>query len=195
MNFFDMKHLLIFITAAVISLNSCNSTKTENKEETDVETTANEATAMLDPKAVIADSETFDGAEVVLKGTVVHVCKHSGKRLHLMGADEKTKIRVEAGEIGKFERELEGSEILVKGVFKREIIDEEYLSKWESELKKEGGEHHGSEGEHNESEGEHEEKEGKIKRYREMMKETAKGRIENYWIEGVSFEVSDDTSI
>ena len=104
-----------------------------------------------------------------------------------MGTDEKTKIRVEAGEIGQFERELEGSDIVAKGVFRREVIDEEYLAKWANEL--------GKEGDHKSHE-EQEEEKGKMQRYREMMKETEEGYLENFWVDGLSFEtVEEEASI
>jgi len=146
-----------------------------------------EEVSAVDVVSLLADPEAYNGKEVVLTGTVVHVCKHSGKRLHLMGSDEKTKIRVEAGAIGKFERELEGSNIVAKGIFRREVIDEEYLAKWADEL--------GKEGEHKSHE-EQEEEQGKIKQYRQMMKKTEDGRLENFWVDGISFEtVEEDVAI
>lgn len=57
--------------------------------------------------------------EVVVKGTVMHVCKHGGQRCFLMGSNEDINIRVEAGEkIGAFGQELMGSELEVVGVLK-----------------------------------------------------------------------------
>ncbi|MCK5467158.1 MAG: hypothetical protein KAI99_01570, partial [Cyclobacteriaceae bacterium] len=88
---------------------------------------------------------------------------------------------LEAGEIGQFERELEGSDIIAKGIFHREVVDEEYLAKWSETMKKEGrGDH--------ESHEEEEEENEKMQRYRKMMGETEEGYLENFWVEGVSFE-------
>lgn len=141
----------------------------------------------VDVVSLLENAAEYDGKEVMITGTVTHVCKHSGKRLHLMAADEKTKIRIESGEIGQFERELEGSDIVAKGVFRREVIDEEYLAKWADEL--------GKEGDHKSHE-EQEEEKGKMKRYREMMKETEDGYLENFWVDGISFEtVEEEASI
>jgi hypothetical protein len=96
-------------------------------------------------------------------------------------------VRLEAGEIGQFERELEGSEIIAKGIFRREVIDEEYLAKWADEL--------GKEGEHKSHE-EQEEEKGKMERYRNMMGETEDGYLENFWVDGISFEtVKEEVAI
>lgn len=57
--------------------------------------------------------------EVVVKGTVMHVCKQGGHRCFLMGSSEDVTIRVEAGEkIGAFTQEQMGSDLEIVGVFK-----------------------------------------------------------------------------
>ncbi|MCG8306106.1 MAG: hypothetical protein MI975_01865 [Cytophagales bacterium] len=173
---FSVLALLFFIGCTG---NSNRATEAENRQA------ASEELNEMDVVGLLANADTYDGREVLLKGTVVHVCKHSGKRLHLMGADDKTRIRIEAGKIGQFGRELEGSTIVAKGIFRRQVIDEEYLAKWEGELKKEGGKHQKS------RDGREEER-GKMRRYREMMKERDGGQIEQYWIDGISFDPVDE---
>lgn len=62
--------------------------------------------------------------EVVVKGTVMHVCKEGGARCFLMGTTEDINIRVEAGEkIGAFNQEQMGSELEIVGILK-EVITE-----------------------------------------------------------------------
>lgn len=57
--------------------------------------------------------------EVVVKGTVMHVCKEGGARCFLMGSTEDVNIRVEAGEkIGAFNQEQMGSELEIVGILK-----------------------------------------------------------------------------
>lgn len=57
--------------------------------------------------------------EVVIKGTVMHVCQNGGERCFLMGSNEDVNIRIEAGEkIGAFSQELMGSELEIVGVLK-----------------------------------------------------------------------------
>lgn len=174
----------LFIAMAVAFIFGCsNNQNKSNENDGGNQQVVNEEVSTVDVVSLLADAKAYDGKEVFLKGTVVHVCKHSGKRLHLMAEDEKTKIRIEAGDIGKFERELEGSNIVAKGIFRREVIDEAYLAKWAGEL--------GKEGEHKSHE-EQEEEKGKMKKYREMMNETEDGYLENFWVDGISFETVDE---
>ena len=57
--------------------------------------------------------------EVVVKGTVMHVCKEGGARCFLMGSTEDKNIRVEAGEkIGAFKQEQMGSDLEIVGILK-----------------------------------------------------------------------------
>ena len=57
--------------------------------------------------------------EVVVKGTVMHVCQHGGQRCFIMGSNEDINIRIEAGEkIGAFSQEQMGSELEIVGVLK-----------------------------------------------------------------------------
>jgi len=72
------------------------------------------------------------GEEVVVKGVVTHVCKHSGKRCFLKDESGKTSIRVEAkGEIGGFNSELNGTRMMVKGFIRENRLTEEYINQWE----------------------------------------------------------------
>ncbi|MBI9072056.1 MAG: hypothetical protein JEY94_10675 [Melioribacteraceae bacterium] len=73
------------------------------------------------------------GKTVEVKGTVVHVCEHGGKRCHIVGEDQKTKVKIEAGKVEKFEKELEGSDITAIGVVAELRIDNAYLDNWEKE--------------------------------------------------------------
>jgi hypothetical protein len=61
----------------------------------------------------------LESKEVVVKGTVTHVCKEGGGRCFLMGSTEDILIRVEAGEkIGAFNQEQMGSELEIVGILK-----------------------------------------------------------------------------
>lgn len=57
--------------------------------------------------------------EVIVKGTVMHVCKQGGARCFIMGSNENINIRVEAGEtIGAFTQEQMGSDLEITGILK-----------------------------------------------------------------------------
>jgi hypothetical protein len=80
---------------------------------------------VVEPVAVLTVDELYGKAaelaekEVVVKGTVMHVCKEGGARCFLMGSNENINIRVEAGEkIGAFNQEQMGSELEIVGILK-----------------------------------------------------------------------------
>ncbi len=68
---------------------------------------------------LLAQASDLADKEVVVKGTVMHVCKEGGARCFLMGSGEEITIRVEAGEkIGAFTQEQMGSEVQIVGILK-----------------------------------------------------------------------------
>lgn len=75
------------------------------------------------------------GKEVMVKGTVSHVCKESGARCFLMGSTEEVSVRIEAGKIGSFGQEQMGSELKIRGILKEVQLDEEDLTEMEKAAK------------------------------------------------------------
>jgi hypothetical protein len=110
----DMKKLLFFGVVTILffgcGMQSKNQQKTEEKPVEAVVLTVDE---LYQNAAEMADKE------VVVKGTVMHVCKQGGARCFLMGSNEDINIRVEAGEkIGAFTQEQMGSEVEIAGILK-----------------------------------------------------------------------------
>jgi hypothetical protein len=106
-----MKNVLFFFMI-VFFITSCGnaSKKQQDAEQAKVVLTIDQ---MYEQAAELADKE------VVVKGTVYHVCKESGARCFLMGSNENINIRVEAGEkIGAFTQEQLGSELEITGILK-----------------------------------------------------------------------------
>jgi hypothetical protein len=87
--------------------------------------------ASADSKIVVVTPETFQdyavknvGKEVEIKGLVVHVCKHGGKKMFILGEDPEKRVKITVSEkVSVFEPELEGSIVMVKGII--EPIEEE----------------------------------------------------------------------
>ena len=179
-----MKTFYFLSLTLFLILGACSTATQKNDAQVVDEKDKSAPVQIIDVATVLADPAAYEGKEVALKGTVVHVCKHSGKRLHLLGSDENSRLRIEAGEIGQFERELEGSEIIAKGIFRREVIDEAYLAKWATELENDGA------GEHKTHE-EQSQQQGQIEQYRQMMLETEDGHLQNFWVDGISFQTVD----
>ncbi|MGE5355271.1 MAG: hypothetical protein ACM3PT_03465 [Deltaproteobacteria bacterium] len=122
-------------------------------------------------------AEKFIGKPVYISGTVDHVCKHSGKKLYILGKNDE-KVEVLAGDIERFPKELEGEDIKVKGTVMEERIDEEYLKEWETEIKSE----------HKDGSATCATEMEKIKATRDKMKKNKKGYVPIYYLEGISYE-------
>lgn len=98
-----IKKLFVFalILGAVIACNN------QNQEEATAVTTAdfeNVAPDLLDKP-------------VTLEGTVMHVCKHGGKKMFIN--DDQVKI-IASEKIAAFDTELEGSNVVIKGIVREE---------------------------------------------------------------------------
>jgi hypothetical protein len=102
-----------------------------------------EGAAALTLAKFMEQPEQFIDKKIVLEGTVTHVCKHGGKRLHLTDTETNDRMKVELGEnMPAFARELEGANIIVTGMLRETRIDKQYLDEWEQEvLAEQSGEH------------------------------------------------------
>ena len=169
-------------------------------------------------EALLADASPFVEQPVSVKATVVHVCRHGGQRLFVVGEDGEDRFRITVGEnISEFDVELEGSKIEVNGIVKELIIDETYLAEWEAEISEsskhdrgeghEGGVGHGddhgeapdlAEGHEDhgqEAEAEHEDETQmasqlqRIQDVRDEIADSGKDHLSDYWIETIEFKV------
>ena len=128
---------------------------------------------------------------VILEGTVLHTCKHGGKRMFLVDGNDSISVEVTAGnDIPKFEESLIGSRVRVFGTLKEERIDEKYLADWETEVKKpvenhDAGVHTGAKG--HEDQGT-DEKLAQINNLRDQLKQSGKDHLSFYSIEANKFE-------
>jgi hypothetical protein len=65
------------------------------------------------------------GAMVEVQGMVVHVCRHGGKKMFIVGEDPDKRVKIDASEkVSVFEPELEGSTVTVRGII-QPIVEEE----------------------------------------------------------------------
>lgn len=126
---------LLPIVFALCVLASCDNKKSSETTSTTTETAVlaeNLPTYTLDSLLTVAD-QLID-KKVIVKGSVTHTCKHSGKRCFIVGDNENVTMRVEAkGEIGGFNRELIGSELAIQGTIKERRLTKEYIDQMEKE--------------------------------------------------------------
>ncbi|MCK5839579.1 MAG: hypothetical protein KAG99_07005 [Bacteroidales bacterium] len=154
------------------------------------------------------EAENYIGENVIIEGTVVHVCQHGGKRMFLIGEDPDVRIKVTVGnDISSFEVELEGSDVVVYGFVDELRIDEDYLVQWEAELAEESEmtkEEEGEEGEEHQGQhtglgeqadqGEHVEALVIIQDYRDQIAASEKGYLSFLSVVCNKFEEKQDES-
>jgi hypothetical protein len=115
-----MKHRALFL---IILAFGCQSSGNDAKKINDG-LAADQAMTISD---IFAHAEKNIGKEVLVKGTVEHVCSHSGRRCFIF--DGKNSMRIEAtGNISSFKKELSGSDILVKGILREKQIQEQLVN-------------------------------------------------------------------
>lgn len=106
-----MKNMLFFLAVVFLFFGCGNTTKKQQDTE--------QAKVVLTVDQLYEQAVELSDKEVVVKGTVYHVCKEGGVRCFLMGSNENINIRVEAGEkIGAFTQEQMGSELEISGILK-----------------------------------------------------------------------------
>lgn len=109
-----MKNLL-WLSFLVFLVFGC-SNQNKNQQKAGEQT---EAAVVLSVDELYVNAADLVDKEVVVKGTVMHVCKEGGARCFLMGSTEDKNIRVEAGEkIGAFKQEQMGSDLEIVGILK-----------------------------------------------------------------------------
>lgn len=112
----------LFALLAVAVLFSCTSQSTQKKDEKQAPTIA------LSVDEIQTKGKELVGKEVMVKGTVTHVCKEAGARCFIMGSTEDISLRIEAGTIGSFTQEQMGSDIQVRGILREVQLSEEDLA-------------------------------------------------------------------
>ncbi len=113
-----MRNLALISLFALLLFGCGNAPKNQAQGESAAAQPEKEAVVYTVDELYANASENVD-KEVVVKGTVMHVCKEGGARCFLMGSNENINIRVEAGEkIGAFNQEQMGSDLEIVGILK-----------------------------------------------------------------------------
>ncbi len=169
-----MKNLFIWLLVIIV-VGACQGKKASQAEQ-GVALASDKVFAVQE---LMGDPDPMIDKMVRVQGTVTHVCRHSGKRLHLVDLESEQMLRLEAGDkIVRFERELEGSDIIATGILRKQVIDDNYI-------KSLGKENHG-EGHHNE-EGTESENEERAANFRAMLENSGEQEIVMYWLDGEAF--------
>lgn len=132
-----MKSTIFILGAFAFYAVSCNNAgQTQNTGSQDSkQTVAETGTMVFDADTLYAVAESFIDEPVTIRGYVTHTCKHAGKRCFLTGEGQKYSIRVEAkGEIGGFNRELEGSQLEVNGILRERRLTQSEIADMEGSV-------------------------------------------------------------
>ena len=166
-----MKVKLIILVFVVLGIASCT-TKKQSAEQ-----------KAVDVAKLLTMADNHFDQQVLIKGTVNHVCTHSGRRCFLIDSTGEHSIRVEAaGQIENFPKEIMGSEILVKGTLKEQCLTAEEIDQMEADLLEKHPEESEKNGENCSAEM------SNIHQMRNWMKEHGKDYYAIYYVEGHSYE-------
>ncbi|MEA4916137.1 hypothetical protein [Proteiniphilum sp.] len=176
-----MKKLSFILVAFALLAISCNNAGQTQKNQDDKQSTQAVVVA-FDADSIYDIAETYIDKEITIKGYVTHTCKHSGKRCFLTGEGHKQSIRVEAkGEIGGFNRELEGTQLQVNGILRERRLTQVEIADMEKstneKLAKEDGSAETCAAEL-----------ANISEMKEWMKAQGKDYYSIYYIDGLNYE-------
>lgn len=141
----NMKSLFFAMVAILMALasSSCGS-KSGNQSTIAATATTDAIPLVLTIDELMESADSLNGQEVIVEGVCTHVCQHGGKKIFLMGDDDKVTLRCEANEtVGKFNPDVVNNQVQVSGVLIEDRIDEAYLVAWEERLKADAEEKHG----------------------------------------------------
>ncbi len=180
------KNLLsLSIILSLFLFTSCGSF--QNKGET-----ASNDTTVVTVAGFAGQAEKLAEKQVTIQGTVLHTCKHGGKRMFLVdNNNDSVAVEITAGgEIAKFDEALVGSKVKVFGTLKEERIDTKYLNEWEAEVLKPAenhnvGVHTGAKGHEDQGAAE---KLSQITALRAELKASGKDHLSTFSIEATSYQ-------
>lgn len=156
---------------------------------------AENSTEKITVENLMASIDNYIDKDLIVSGTVSHVCAHGGKRLFLIGENPDIAIKVIPNdEIGVFTKDIEGSLINIYGKVKELRIDDAYITDMEKEMSAGVESEAAHDGNHSgtETEGGIDSTQiQKIAEMRQQVAESGKGYISQYWIEATKFEVTE----
>jgi hypothetical protein len=172
---------ILFIVGIVVAFTAC---KTTNEEATENQIAESKFLELSEFMKIASDS--LD-KEVMIKGTVSHICSHSGRRCFIVDSTGEISVRVEAkGEINGFNRELSGMDIEITGIVREKRLYTDYLDEWEAKVIakekdiEEGGEQCSAELQN-------------IQEMRDWMKEHNKDYYQVIYVDGMDYNVIYET--
>jgi len=127
-----MKRLFFVLAICAIIAGNQSGCKSKGNQGTD------STKLVVTVDSFLLTPEKWANKDITIKGTVSHVCRHSGKKLFLFTANPDNTVKVNAGgSFSTFDMKYEGSDVEITGtVVEDEKIDATYLNEWEADIKK-----------------------------------------------------------
>ena len=128
-----MKKIILLLVISAIVIGSNSGCKNSNKQTTD-----STKVSVMSVDSFLIAPEKYAGKDIIIAGTVSHVCRHSGKKLFLFGGNPEKTVKVNTGgDFATFDIKYEGMDVEITGtVIEDEKIDANYLNEWEADIKK-----------------------------------------------------------
>jgi len=192
----DMKKYLVALVALVFVLSACENQ--QNKEAASEEVVVVEEIVPVSLSDFEVKAEELVGKQVMLSGTVDHVCKHGGQRMFVIETGSEGRVKITPDEnIAAFKTDLEGQSVKLIGIVEEQRIDEDYLKEWEEEIlagvdmgdDKGEGSHLGGNTEKGGSDADMEEEMEKVNNLRQEIAETEKGYLAFYSVLCTEYKV------
>jgi len=112
-----MKKMTILLLISFFMIPAITLTAQQMKTAARATAGADLKTATLTPETFQENAEKMVGKEVGVKGMVIHVCRHGGKKMFLIGEDPDVRIKITASDkVSSFNTDLEGSIVMVNGI-------------------------------------------------------------------------------
>ena len=177
-----MKKLSFLLAAFAFFTVSCNNAGQTQNNRDGKQAPEETAVVAFDADTLYAIAESFIDEPITVRGYVTHTCKHAGRRCFLTGEGQKHSIRVEAkGEIGGFNRELEGSQLQVNGILRERRLTQIEIADMEKSVNERLEQEDGS-AETCEAEL------ANINEMKDWMKAHGKDYYSIYYIDGLNYE-------
>ena len=119
-----MKKLTVLTLISFILVSASTLFAQDNMKSIKVAASAESKITVITPEKFQDYAVENVGKEVEIQGMVVHVCKHGGKKMFIIGEDPEMRVKITVSEkVSVFEPEIEGSTVRVQGII--EPIEEE----------------------------------------------------------------------
>lgn len=134
---------LVAVCGAIV-LAACGGNTSGRAKTQEQNSAQTRSTAVLEIDDLLSSADSLVGQTVTIEGVCTHTCKHGARKIFLMGSDDTQTIRIESGELGKFDPQCVNRVVRVTGRVDEERIDEAYLARWEAQVKAQTDEKHGT---------------------------------------------------